>query len=322
MKKNKILVTGGAGFIGSHVNEMLFEAGYETVVFDNLSKGNQKAVLHGTFVQGDLSDEKALDELFQKNKFDAVMHFAASTDVGESVSDPALYFKNNVVNTIHLLDAMRKYRVKNFIFSSSAAVYGNPLSEKITEEHPCKPINPYGESKLIVEKILEAYDKAYGLKSISLRYFNAAGGDPKGQIKNFKKKENNLIPIALKALKENGTLTIFGIDYPTKDGTCVRDYIHIHDLGSAHIAAMDHLLKGGKSAVYNLGNGQGFTIREVIAEAEKVTGRKLKVVEGNRRPGDPAVLVADAQEAGKKLGWKPKYSDLASMIEHAWKALA
>lgn len=322
MKKKLILVTGGAGFIGSHVNEMLYDAGYESVVFDNLSKGNANAILHGTFVKGDLADVKALDEIFKKYPFDAVMHFAAFTDVGESVTDPALYFKNNVVNTINLLEAMRKHGVKNLIFSSSAAVYGNPQTEKITEQHPCIPINPYGETKRIVEKILKGYEKAYDLKYCSLRYFNAAGGDPKHQIKNYKKKENNLIPLALKSLKEKGTLTIFGTDYPTKDGTCVRDYIHVYDIGSAHILAMESLLKGGESATYNLGNGNGFTIREVIAATEKVTGQKLKIKEGARRPGDPPILVADFTEAKKKLGWKPKYSDLETMIDHAWKALA
>ncbi len=322
MNKKTILVTGGAGFIGSNVNEMLYNAGYETVVYDNLSKGNANAVLHGTFVKGDLEDEKALNELFKKYQFDAVMHFAAYTDVGESVSDPALYFKNNVVNSINLLEVMRKNGVKNFIFSSSAAVYGNPLTDKITEEHPCHPINPYGETKRIVEKILKSYEKAYGFKYCSLRYFNAAGGDPNAQIKNYKKKENNLIPLALKSLKDNGTLTIFGTDYPTKDGTCVRDYIHVYDLGNAHILAMENLLKGGESEIYNLGNGNGFTIREVIDATEKVTGQKLKVKEGHRRPGDPPVLVADTTKAHKKLGWKPKYSTLEMMIDHAWKALA
>lgn len=322
MPRKTILVVGGAGFIGSHVNKMLYEAGYDTVVLDNLTKGNRKAVTHGVFIEGDMADSECLDLLFQKYSIDAVMHFAASIDVGESISDPAKYYVNNVSNTLNLLNAMLRHSVKKFIFSSSAAVYGIPQEKQISEAHPCRPINPYGETKLIVEKILRDFDQAYGLTSCCLRYFNAAGGDPQGEIKNYKSKESNLIPVALRSLLEpNCSLTIFGSDYPTPDGTCIRDYVHICDLGSAHIIAMEQLLAGKPSSTYNLGNGEGFSVREVIHAVEKVTGRKLNVIEGPRRPGDPPYLVADAQKALRELGWKPQYPTLEAMIEHAWNGL-
>ncbi len=322
MSRKQVLVTGGAGFIGSNVNKMLNEVGYTTVVFDNLSKGSPKAVIRGTFIQGDLLDSAALEALFSKNQFDAVIHFAAFTDVGESVTNPSIYYRNNLSGSLNLLEAMRRHQVDTLIFSSSAAVYGTPNSSKILENHPCNPINPYGESKLMVEKILHSYHQAYGLKYCSLRYFNAAGGDPAGELKNYKTKENNLIPIALRSLKNESVLTIFGTDYPTKDGTCIRDYIHVYDLGSAHISAMQHLWEGQESSIYNLGNGNGFSVKEVLAAVEKVTKKKLKVQIGARRPGDPPILVADANKAIRELEWKPVYPDLEAMIFHAWKALA
>lgn len=322
MPRKTILVVGGAGYIGSHVNKMLHEAGYNTVVLDNLTKGNRNAVVCGAFIEGDMADSQCLDLLFQNYPIEAVMHFAASIDVGESIEDPAKYYINNVSNTLNLLNAMLRHSVKKFIFSSSAAVYGLPQENKVSEAHPCHPINPYGQTKLIVEKILHDYDKAYGLKSCCLRYFNAAGGDPQGVIKNYKSKESNLIPVALRSLLQpNSTLTIFGSDYPTPDGTCIRDYIHICDLGSAHIIAMEQLLDGKPSSIYNLGNGAGFSVREVLQTVEKVTGRRLNVMEGPRREGDPPYLVADAQKALRELGWEPQYPSLEAMIEHAWNGL-
>jgi UDP-glucose 4-epimerase len=317
-----VLVVGGAGYIGSHVTKMLHEVGYNTVVLDNLSRGNRKAVTQGTFIEGDIADNACLETLFKDHKIDAVMHFAALIDVGESIVNPSQYYANNVAATLNLLNAILRHSIKTFIFSSTAAVYGIPLENPIPETHPCKPINPYGESKLFVEKILRDYDQAYGLKSCCLRYFNAAGGDPDGEIKNYKSKESNLIPIALRSLlNPQSKLTIYGSDYPTPDGTCIRDYVHVCDLATAHITAMEQLMQGQPSSIYNLGTGQGFSVREVIHAIEKVTDKKLNIIEGQRRPGDPPILVADAQRAKKELHWKPRFSSLETMIDHAWKSL-
>lgn len=320
MHKQTILVTGGAGFIGSHVNKMLHQAGYQTVVLDNLSNGHPETVLCGTFIKGDLADTGLLDQLFNRYRIDAVMHFAAFIDVGESVYDPAKYYFNNVVNTLNLLNAMLRNRVKTFIFSSTAALFGYPLEPTIKENHPCHPINPYGESKWMVEKILRDYGQAYGLKYSCLRYFNAAGGDPEGKIKNYQKKATNLIPLILKSIKNGNALTIYGTDYPTRDGTCIRDYIHIEDLGKAHIAALEQLFEEYPSTYYNLGNGKGFSVREVIHAAEAILGRKVTVIEGSRRAGDAPILLADSTKAAQELHWQPTYS-LEQMIEHAWMAL-
>lgn len=322
MNSALILIVGGAGFIGSHVNKQLNRAGYETVVFDNLSRGDARAVVAGTFVKGDLGNDRDLEELFKKYRFTAVMHFAALTDVGESVANPGLYYDNNVASTTKLLNTMVKFGVNTFIFSSSAAVYGIPERPPIRESSVCQPINPYGRSKLMVEEILQDFESAHDLRYCALRYFNAAGGDPDGEIKNYKKKENNLIPLALRSLlTPGGQITIFGDDYPTPDGTCIRDYIHVSDLGSAHILAMESLLDGAPSDIYNLGNGNGFSVHEVLDAVQKVTGRRLNIVQGDRRPGDPAILVADAEKARRCLGWSPKYTQLGEMIDHAWKAL-
>lgn len=315
-----VLVVGGAGYIGSHVNKMLHQVGYHTVILDNLSKGDRRAITTGTFIEGDIADEKCLDQLFQTYPIDAVLHFAALIDVGESITQPANYYQNNVAATLTLLKALVRHKVNTLIFSSTAAVYGVPQQNLISEQHPCAPINPYGESKLMVEKMLRDFDRAYGLKSSCLRYFNAAGGDPEGEIKNYKKKESNLIPLALQSLKSNGQLTIFGTDYPTPDGTCIRDYIHIWDLGTAHLRAMEKLMAGGNSSTYNLGNGSGYSVHEVITAIEKVTGKKLNVKVGKRRPGDPPTLVADASKAKKELGWQPDYPSLEMMIKHAWES--
>lgn len=317
-----ILVTGGAGFIGSHVNKMLNRAGYQTIILDNFSSGSRETVQHGTLIEGDISDSTLLDTLFQRYPIQAVMHFAAFIDVGESVRDPAKYYLNNVSHTLHLLQKMRQHQIKNLIFSSSAAIFGLPLTPSISEDHPSHPINPYGESKWMVEKILHHFDDAYGLRFCCLRYFNAAGGDPEGRIKYKQKNITNLIPLILRHLKsQTGSLTIFGNDYPTHDGTCIRDYVHIEDLGRAHILSMEKLLSGAPSNCYNLGNSQGYSIKEVIAAAEAVTGLKVKVTEGTRRPGDPSILIANSQKAQQKLGWKPIYSQLETIIDHAWKAL-
>lgn len=320
MSSKTILIVGGAGFVGSHVNKMLQNHGYQTVVFDNLSLGDRRTILKGEFFQGDMASVSDLEKAFSKYSFDAVMHFAALIDVGESLIKPADYYRNNVANTLNLLEIMGRHSVKNFIFSSSAAIFGMPKEKLISETHPCDPINPYGETKLIVEKMLRDFGHAYGIKSSCLRYFNAAGGDPEGEIKNFKKKETNLIPIILRSLKSKSSVTIFGTDYPTPDGSCIRDYVHVNDLGAAHITAMEHLFKNGTSTFYNLGNGQGYSVKEVIYAVEKITGLKVNSVEGARRPGDPPILVADSQKAHQELEWVPKYK-LEEMIEHSWMAL-
>lgn len=318
-----ILVVGGAGFIGSHVNKRLNDAGYKTVVFDNLSRGDARAVTAGTFVKGDMASDADLTALFKANKFDAVMHFAALTDVGESVQNPDIYYENNIENTRRLLKHMRENHVKNFIFSSSAAVYGTPPdSSSIDETFVCQPINPYGRTKWIVEQMLADYAVAYGLHYCALRYFNAAGGDPDGVIKNYKTRENNLIPLALRSLlKPDGQLTVFGNDYETPDGTCIRDYIHVADLADAHIHAMRTLLDGAPSNIYNLGNGNGYSVKEVIDAVQRVTGLTLNVIQGDRRLGDPAILIANPKKAMNELAWQPQYQSLEQMVQHAWDAI-
>jgi UDP-glucose 4-epimerase len=320
MQKKTFLVTGGAGFIGSMVNLMLHDAGHDTIVLDNLTSGDARAVVQGTLIQGDLSDHALLERLFQDFPIEGVLHFAALTDVGESVADPAKYYDNNVQATLTLLHAMQKNRVQHLIFSSSAAVYGIPEKGVVTESSPCHPINPYGETKLIVEKILRDYAKAYGFKSCSLRYFNAAGGDPSGRLKHFKKKENNLIPLVIKAIEKGNPLEIFGTDYPTPDGTCIRDYIHVADLGKAHLLALEKLFADKASPCYNLGNGKGFSVREVVKASEKVTGHALRTVNSPRRTGDPPLLLAESQKAQCELGWKSRYPELETIISDAWKA--
>lgn len=309
-----ILVTGGAGFIGSHVNLLLNEAGFKTLVFDNLSRGDIRSIKGGAFIEGELEE---VGEVFKNHKIDAVIHFAALTDVGESVANPLLYYKNNVTGTLRLLEAMQQSGTDKIIFSSSAAVYGIPESIPITEKAPIAPINPYGKTKAMIESVLADLS----LKSISLRYFNAAGGDPHGILKNYKKKENNLIPLLLKGLKENKVLTVYGNDYDTPDGTCIRDYIHVSDLASAHLLALKRLLEGGESGQFNLGIGRGFSVLEVIQAAEKSLKRKIPYSIGPRRPGDPARLIADSQKAKRELRWEPRHLDLEKIILDAWNAL-
>lgn len=314
-----ILVVGGAGYIGSHMVKMLLAQGCQVVVLDNLSNGYRNAVVGGDFVFADLGDKNNLDYLFQAYPFDGVMHFASFIQVGESVQNPGMYYQNNVANTLNLLDAMVKHKVKHFIFSSTAAIFGEPQSVPLDETHPKNPINPYGLSKWMIEQILADYASAYGLHSICLRYFNAAGADPEGQLGERHIPETHLIPLVLQAASQRREhIMIFGQDYDTLDGTCIRDYIHINDLCQAHWLALQQLWDGNQSAAYNLGNGEGFSVREVIDAAKKVTGRDIPIIEGQRREGDPARLVADANLAKQMLGWQPQFADLDTIIAHAW----
>jgi len=315
----KVLVVGGAGYIGSHMVKMLSLAGHDVMTLDNLSNGYQDAVKYGDFVEGDIANSELLDKLFSKNDFDGVMHFASYIQVGESVEKPSMYYRNNVTNTQTLLDAMVEHRVLNFIFSSTAATFGEPEYTPIDEKHSQNPINPYGHSKLMVEQILADFDHAYGLKSVSLRYFNAAGADPDGELGERHVPETHLIPLVLQAASgKRENITIFGNDYDTPDGTCVRDYIHINDLCSAHLLALEYLVEGGETKAYNMGNGQGYSIKEVIDVAKSVTGNDFTVIMGERRDGDPARLVADSALLQSSLGWKPEYPDLETIIRHAW----
>lgn len=315
-----ILIVGGAGYIGSHINKRLSLQGYKTVVFDNLSCGHREFLKWGEFVEGDIGNIDQLRSLFSKHQFAAVMHFSAFTYVGESVADPAKYYVNNVMNTLNLLNAMRESNIRNFIFSSSAATYGDPLEIPITESHQLSPINPYGRTKLMVENILADYSYAYGMQYVALRYFNAAGADSDCEIGEWHEPETHLIPLVLDAaagVRKN--IQVYGNDYNTADGTCVRDYIHVTDLADAHMLALQHLLRGDGSAVFNLGNGKGFSVQEVIDIARKITGKEIPVIEAGRRPGDPAVLIANADKAAAVLGWRPRYPGLDVIIETAWR---
>ncbi len=315
----RLLITGGAGYIGSHVVKLLGEKGVEILVIDNLSKGHKEAVLYGVLEEVDLSDEITLKQILEEFKPDAVMHFAAFIEVGESVKKPIKYYKNNTCNTLNLLKAMMEVGVNKFIFSSTAAVYGNPEKIPIPEDHSINPINPYGFSKAFVEKILIDFDETYGLKYISLRYFNAAGADPEGKIGESHDPETHLIPLILKAAKgERESIKIFGTDYPTSDGTCIRDYIHVNDLAEVHYLALEYLLDGGESSVFNCGYGHGYSVKEVIDTAKKVTGIDFKVEEADKRPGDPPVLVADSTKLKGTFDWKPKFDDLEYIIQTAW----
>ncbi|MEM1113802.1 MAG: UDP-glucose 4-epimerase GalE [Pseudomonadota bacterium] len=314
----KILVVGGAGYIGSHMVKMLHLGGYEVVTLDDLSTGYRDAVKYGEFIEGDIADSVLLDGLFKTVKFDAVMHFASFIEVGESVLNPAKYYENNFVNTLSLLDAMVRGGVKNFIFSSTAAIFGEPEYTPIDEQHPKNPISPYGRSKWMVEQVLEDYDKAYGLKSICLRYFNAAGADPDGELGERHQPESHLIPLVLQAASgRRRSISVFGSDYDTKDGSCVRDYIHVVDLCSAHLCALDKLISGSDSGRYNLGNGTGFSVLEVIDTAETISGKEISRGYSERREGDAAILVANAELARAELGWKTQFDSLDVIIEHA-----
>lgn len=320
--KPTILVTGGAGYIGSHAVQALQRAGYGVIILDNLVYGHREIaedVLRAKLIIGDIRDRTLLDELFQTYEIAAVMHFSAFAYVGESVTAPAKYYRNNVSGTLTLLEAMVAANVKFFVFSSTCATYGIPQVIPIPEEHPQNPINPYGASKLMVERILADFDLAYQLKSVSFRYFNAAGADPSGRLGEDHNPETHLIPLALMtALGKQEYLSVFGTDYPTEDGTCIRDYIHVNDIASAHILGLEYLLQGGKTDAFNLGNGSGFSVKEVIETVKEVTKRPLKVIECARRPGDPPYLVGSSEKARKILGWNPQYPDLKEIITHAW----
>ncbi len=319
MKNEKVLVVGGAGYIGSHMVKDLLDEGYGVVTLDDLSTGHRELVPGGEFIEGRLGDQVLLEKLFSTHKISAVMHFAAFSLVGESVEKPLKYYRNNMAATAELLDSMIRHNVKRFIFSSTAAVYGEPVEIPITESHPCNPTNPYGASKIAVERMLKDCDSAYGLKYISLRYFNASGADESGKIGERHYNETHLIPLILEvATGRRENIKIFGANYPTPDGTCIRDYIHVSDLTRAHLLALKALLSGGDSAVYNLGNNRGYSVREVIELARKVTGKPIPAIEADKRPGDPAVLIASSDKIKKALGWKPEYEDLETIIKTAW----
>jgi len=319
MSNKYVLVTGGAGYIGSHACKALAAAGYAPVVFDNLVYGHEWAVRWGPLEQGDLTDSVQLKELFSKYHFEAVMHFAAYAYVGESVEQPGKYYRNNVAGTLNLLDAMVMNDVKRIVFSSTCATYGEPECMPIPETHAQQPINPYGASKLMVERMLADFDIAHGLKHIALRYFNAAGADPDGEIGEAHDPETHLIPLVLDAAAGlRDSITVNGDDYDTPDGTCIRDYIHVSDLADAHVLALQSLLRGADSAVYNLGNGQGYSILEVIDTVRRVSGCSFPVVTGSRRAGDPDRLIGDASLICARLGWHPTFGSLESIIETAW----
>ncbi len=322
MNTGAVLVIGGAGYIGSHMVKILREKGREVIVLDNLVSGHRDAIAHDAiFFEADMADRTSLDKLFQQYNVTAVMHFAAFIDVSESVRDPGKYYRNNVTGTLVLLEAIVDHGINLFIFSSTAAVYGEPRYTPIDEVHPREPINPYGRSKWMIEMILEDYQRVHGLRSVSLRYFNAVGADPEGCLAERHEPETHLIPIVLEAaVGKRSNVTVYGRDYPTADGTCVRDYIHVVDLCRAHLLALQYLEEGGVSVVFNLGNGSGFSVQEVIETVRTVTGRAIEVVDGPRREGDPAVLVADAAAARDTLGWLPEYTQLEAIVEHAWRA--
>ena len=323
MKNSTILVVGGAGYIGSHAVLALKNAGHEVVVLDNLVYGHRdliEDVLKATLVVGDIGDRSCLDDLFAAYPITAVMHFAAYAYVGESVTEPAKYYRNNVTNTLTLLEAMKAAEIKQMIFSSSCTTYGIPDCVPIMEDHPQQPINPYGFSKLMVEQMLSDFHSAYGLNYVCFRYFNAAGADPEGRIGEDHTPETHLIPIVLQtALGTRPAVEIFGTDYPTPDGTCIRDYIHVSDIAAAHLLGLNYLMEGGESTAFNLGNGNGFSVQQTIATAKKVKGRPIKTIASPRRPGDPPALVGSGEKAKYVLGWQPKYPDLESIITHAWR---
>jgi UDP-glucose-4-epimerase GalE len=314
-----ILVTGGAGYIGSHVCKALAGRGHVPVAYDNLSRGHESAVRWGPLERGDVGDRSRVREVLARRKPAAVMHFAAFIDVGESCADPLLYYRNNVVGAQALLDAMADFGRLPVVFSSSCAVYGAPRYLPLTEDHPREPLNPYGATKLAVERMLADLDRSAGLRSVALRYFNAAGADPDGETGEAHDPETHLIPLVLEAARSGRPVNVYGADYDTPDGTCVRDYVHVTDLADAHLRALDYLIGGGASLALNLANARGHSVREVIAAAEAVTGRPIRRTDSARRPGDAPVLVGDAARARAVLGWKPARSDLRVQIEDAWR---
>lgn len=314
-----ILVCGGAGYIGSHINKALHQEGYETVVFDSLIYGHREAVKWGTFVKGDLANPDDLEAVFRDRDIDAVFHFAAFTYVGESVEDPEKYYYNNVGNTLNLLKVMRKHGCNKIIFSSTCATYGEPEKLPLTEDMPQHPINPYGATKLMVERIFKDYHAAYGLEFVVLRYFNAAGADPDWEIGESHNPETHLIPLVLDAASgKRADIKVFGTDYDTPDGSCIRDYVHVTDLASAHLLALHHLEAGRESDFFNLGNAQGTSVLEVVEAARRVTGKDFKATMTERRPGDPPKLVGSSEKAMRVLGWRPRFADIDVIVEHAW----
>lgn len=316
---SQILVTGGAGYIGSHACKALARAGYEPIVLDNLSRGHEWAVRWGPLEKADIAHSERMDEVFARYSISAVMHFAAFAYVGESVTEPATYYRNNVGGTLGLLEAMRRAGVDRIVFSSTCATYGEPMEIPITEQHPQRPINPYGRSKLMIENVLEDYSRAYGLKYVALRYFNAAGADPDGDLGEHHDPETHLLPLTLQvAAGRLEQLTVLGDDYPTPDGTCIRDYIHVSDLADAHVLALEALGQGDSRTAYNLGNGAGYSVAEVIETCSSVTGRKIACVTKGRREGDPPVLVGDASAITSDLGWKPRFGELRDIVATAW----
>jgi UDP-glucose 4-epimerase len=319
----RFLVVGGGGYIGSHMAKMLHKSGSEVVIIDNLSTGMK--IQYGTFIVGDLCDKSFLNEVFSGYKFDGVFHFAASSLVGESVCNPAKYYRNNVANTLNLLDVMIEHEVQNLIFSSTAAIFGNPVNLPINEDHPKNPVNPYGASKLMLERIISDYSSAYGLNAIFFRYFNACGADPEFELGENHNPETHLIPLLLQtASGRREEMSILGDDYATPDGTCIRDFIHVVDLCHAHQLGIEHLLNMNKSSVcieYNLGSGSGYSVMEVVNAVRTVVakdGASPNVFIGERRQGDPEVLVADSKKAKSELGWQPEYQDISIIITHAW----
>lgn len=319
MSDKRILVIGGCGYIGSHMVKCLLDAGFRVTVLDDLSAGYEDSLLGGELVVGDCGDRALLDRLFAEHAFAGVIHFASLIQVGESVQKPAMYYRNNVAKTLVLLEAMVDHGVGPLIFSSTAAVFGEPEYTPIDEQHPRLPINPYGMSKHMVELMLADIERAHGLRAVALRYFNAAGADPEGRIGERHQPETHLIPLALQAvLGKRPPLKVFGRDYATPDGTCVRDYIHVDDLADAHLLALEYLWRGEPGTAFNLGNGAGFSVQQVLDTAAVVTGKSVPCEDAPRRDGDPAILVADATRARELLGWQPRHGDLRTIVEHAW----
>ncbi|MDJ0988773.1 MAG: UDP-glucose 4-epimerase GalE [Desulfobacterales bacterium] len=319
MGKLNILVVGGCGYIGTHMVKVLLEAGHHPVTLDDLSSGHRSLLPGGDFIEGTITDTGLLEDIFMSRRIDAVMHLAGFIEVGESVRDPLKYYGNNFTGTANLLDAMVRHDVKRLVFSSSAAVYGEPESTPIDEGHPLNPTSPYGDTKLWVEKMLLACDRAHGMRAISLRYFNAAGADESATIGERHEPESHLIPLVLEVARgAREHIRIFGVDYPTPDGTCIRDYIHVSDLVSAHLAAIEALMDGAGSNVYNLGNSRGISVREIIATARRVSGQAIPIVEDKRRPGDPAVLIAGSTKIKNELNWQPRFEHIEDIVRTAW----
>ncbi len=315
----KVLVTGGAGYIGSHTVKELLKEGYEVIIFDNFSTGKRELLVGGSLIEGDLMDKDSIKDAFRSGDIQAVLHFASLIQVGESYADPRKYYTHNLTSSLNLLDALLEAKVKAFIFSSSAAVYGIPLQIPIPENHPLNPVNPYGQTKAFVENILEDYERAYGLKFISLRYFNAAGADPDGLLGEMHEPETHLIPnILLFLLGEKKGFDLYGTDFPTEDGTAVRDYIHVTDLAKAHVLALHKLLESSRSEFINLGTNKGYSVQEIIKKIEKITGQRVEYKEKPKRKGDVPVLLSSKVKAEKILGWTLSHSDIETIIQTAW----